>query len=437
MEKDRSVKILIHSAYPLYEDSPNGVACFIREIKPFLIYEGFSVRSIGPRSKIRERREEKTADYTLGRTVRISQHETTHESGISFNKGLAKNLLLTIKPDIIVFHEPLAGHAAHTLFSGAPKRGDGIVPCTIAQFHAQTERLGKATEFSLWLLKFIRRINFDGGKIPRGLTPGYINTIMGKIDGKIAVSNATAAFWNDIYPGEYKVIYNGINTSELTVDGLEIESWKEDGKKTILYAGRHDERKGLPYLLNAYGDLIKSGIDNIQLKLTGEGKETENLRRLVKERQLPNVEFVGNLPREKLTEAYRTADVFVSPAIGGEGFGRTLAESMACGTLPVGSDINGYREVIGYRPFARTVKPKDSVDLASKIVEVLNLPEEEKHRLGRLANEYVNRKFSWEIIAKQTIEFYMECLEKHGRPKVEEWPRKREKIIFEGSKNLA
>ncbi len=413
-------RILIHSHYPLRKDTPNGVANFVLEIVPYLRGEGYSVRLVAPAISDDE---QNLADFTLGIPVRMRHHATVIESSWSFNKGLARRLALTIRPDIVDFHEPIAGIGAHTLLSGLPKRSDGkVFPATVAHFHARTEALDWKWRLSFEVGKRLRRIKYNQWGFPKGLTPGYINTVMQDLDGKVAVSNATARFWNDIYPGEFAVIYNGIDVGELTPDGPVFEEW-QDGKKTLLFTGRHDVRKGLQYLVEAYERLTNSGF-LVKLKITGNGQETERLQGYIQEHGIADVEFLGVLSRDDLIKAYRSADVFVSPAIEGEGFGRTLAEALSCGTLTVGSNISGYDEVIGYRPFARMAEKKNSHDLAEKIAEFLNLPKEEVNQLGREASDYVRRRFAWETIASQTAAYYDRSIENHGRPK-EQWPKKR------------
>ncbi len=434
-ERDSGLKILIHTPYVLgvQDRSPNGVANYITEIKPHLEDKGCSVRLLGPNISDGQ---DNAADYTLGRKVRVSRNKTSSETSVSFNTRHARALLLTVRPDIVIVHEPLAGHAAHTIISGAPKREDGtLIPAIIGTFHARAESLDWPTQASLWVGQRLRRVTFNKWLIPNGSTDGYVNTVMGALGGKIAVSRATADFWDSIYPSDYEVIYNGINTAQLTPDGAKIEAW-QDGKQTILFAGRHDERKGIEYLLEAYRLLSTTRRGEIKLKITGEGKMTDKLKQMVRELNLRDVEFLGVLSRDELVRAYRTADIFVSPATGGEGFGRTLAEAMACGTLTIGSDIDGYREVLDYRPFTGMVRPKDSLGLAKAIAKFLDLPEEEKQRLGQDAAKYARRRFSWNVIANQQVLYYEDCLKKHGKPEPEEWPRKKKPlspaaVIFE------
>lgn len=423
-----SLNVLIHSSHALRLGSPDGVKDVILTQRKLLEQMGCNVTIIGPRIRSDQ---DNLADHKLGVAIKIIDRNTSMRTGWVLTKGPARKLTGNIRPDLVVMHEPLAfGNAGHSLLSGVPKREDGKpIPAVVGQFHAYAENLSSRMEFVKKGMKLARRPKFSSLGMPIGLTPGYVSSIMNSLDGKIAVSNATAGFWQDQIEGfvkeplngRFEVIFNAIDTEELTPDGPKIDSWN-DGKKTILAAARHDPRKGLEYGITALGLLVSQGRKDMKLMITGEGSETESLKALVKKLELSeSVKFVGILSREELVKAYRTADVFISPAIGWEGFGRTLAEAMSTGTLVVASDINGYREVMHNKPFTRAVKPQDPNSLAKAIAQILDLPDEETTRLKREARDYVIDNFSLSVIADQTIRYFDKVLIAHGIPKKEDW----------------
>ena len=420
MGKESELKILIHDPYPARRNSPNGVSNYILEIIPHLEDKGCSVRVVAPYIKDREN---DFADYNLGRPQKLSLNKTIFPASISFNKRRAYDLIQTVKPDLIVAHQPSVPNSAHTIISAIPKETDGqrIVP-VIGQFHARTEELDKKTQALLGALQMLKRPKFRTG-LPVGFTPGPFNTIRDALSGRIAISQATADFWNQHFPGDYRVIYNGIEVSNLTPDGPKMESW-QDGKKTILFAGRHDERKGIKYLLRAYLNLRRSEVDNIKLKLTGKGKLTKELIALVKREGIPDVEFLGVLTREDLIKAYRSADIFVAPSIGGEGFNRTIAEARSCGTLVVCTDVEGHREAIGKDLSPFMARSSDAVSLAEKINTVLNLPQESSDAIKAKTSMDARERFAWQVIALQNVRYYDEVLIRHGKPVWENWGRK-------------
>ena len=60
----------------------------------------------------------------------------------------------------------------------------------------------------------------------------------------------------------------------------------------------------------------------------------------------PNVEFLGMVPDDKLTELYERASVYVQASLH-EGFGMSLAEAMAAGCIPVATRYGSLPEVLG------------------------------------------------------------------------------------------
>ena len=257
----------------------------------------------------------------------------------------------------------------------------------------------------------LRRPRFKYG-IPTGLTMGYVNTIVDALSGRIAVSNGTAEFWNRMFPGEYEVIYNGIDVDFFNPDGPKFEEW-QDGRKTIFFAGRHDKRKGLKYLLEAYASLRRVGFDDLKLKLTGGGDVTRRLQYLIRKEDIPDVEFLGVLSKEDLARAYRSADVVVAPSIGGEGFNRTIAEARSCGTLVVCTDIRGQDEAIGDDLREFMARPFDSDSLATQINRVLNLSEETAREMKIRSRQDVLERFAWSVIAASHVSYYDEVLSNH------------------------
>ena len=69
-----------------------------------------------------------------------------------------------------------------------------------------------------------------------------------------------------------------------------------------------------------------------RLLVVGSGPQEREARRYVATRGLQGVEFLGRVSDAEKAQLFRTADVYVSPATGGESFGIVLLEAMAAGT---------------------------------------------------------------------------------------------------------
>jgi glycosyltransferase involved in cell wall biosynthesis len=345
-------------------------------------------------------------DFVLGVGFKITTDQTEFRASLS-RKKTAKTILETIKPDIVIIHEPFVPSIGHTIISslGYPR------PVIVGQFHARREDLNWRLKLAEFIMKyFVRRPKLSRRTL-LSLSTGYVSTINNNLDGRIAVSQATRKFWQKMLPADYKVIYNGIDTDKLTPDGPKINEWMRDGRKIVFFAGRHDPRKGIDDLINALNILIKNGDDSIKLKIAGRGKMTEDLMGMVNKIDLQKrIEFVGILPYEKLIQAYRTADVVVAPSTAGEGFNRTIIEARACGTLVVCADINGQNEAIGKDLSVFMAKPGNPRDLALKIKSILNLGRAKRHEILKRGAEEVKTNFSWDTIAGEHIEYYKKLL---------------------------
>jgi glycosyltransferase involved in cell wall biosynthesis len=80
----------------------------------------------------------------------------------------------------------------------------------------------------------------------------------------------------------------------------------------------------------------------------------------------PNVEFLGFVSDEKLTELYASASVYVQASLH-EGFGMSLAEAMAAGCIPVATMYGSIPEVLGetgvYLPHATSEAVAEGIRL--------------------------------------------------------------------------
>lgn len=107
---------------------------------------------------------------------------------------------------------------------------------------------------------------------------------------------------------------------------------------------------------------------------------------------------------------YAAADVFVAPSLM-DAFGKTLAESMACGTPVVCFDATGPKDIVEHRVTGYKAAPFEPAGLAEGIQWVLNLPRERHEALRRDARERAVKRFDSRVIAGQYKTLYEEMLE--------------------------
>ena len=104
---------------------------------------------------------------------------------------------------------------------------------------------------------------------------------------------------------------------------------------------------------------------------------------------------------------YSAADVFVAPSLM-DAFGKTLAESMACGTPVVCFDATGPKDIVDHQVNGYKAVPFDSSDLANGIDWVFQSPD--YLTLSKNAREKVLRCFDSRVVAKQYVKLYESVL---------------------------
>jgi phosphatidylinositol alpha-mannosyltransferase len=186
---------------------------------------------------------------------------------------------------------------------------------------------------------------------------------------RCAVSDAAAATARAALGGTYEVLFNGIDLDQFAG----VVPYPTTGP-TVLFLGRHEERKGLGVLLDAWRLLLDGGPfegdpdRSPVLWVAGDGPETSALRR--RHPESDTVRWLGVVDEDEKVRRLVGADVLAAPALGGESFGLVLLEGMAAGTVVVASDIDGYRDAAGGR--AVMVPPGDPPALAGALRAVFD-----------------------------------------------------------------
>jgi len=107
---------------------------------------------------------------------------------------------------------------------------------------------------------------------------------------------------------------------------------------------------------------------------------------------------------EALTRYYAEADVFCSPAVGGESFGIVLIEAMAAGAAVVASDIAGYRDVVKDGATGLLVRRGDPDSIAAAVIRLAR-DGELRQRLIESARSEV-RQYSWDRVTRRILDVY-------------------------------
>ncbi len=224
-----------------------------------------------------------------------------------------------------------------------------------------------------------------------------------RIDHRIAVSERARESQVRWLPGEYDVVPNGV---------LVPESAPAGGREhRIVFAGRHEPRKGLQVLLRAWPEIHR----RTGLRLTVAGADPLAVRLLQTRLRVHDdgLDVVGFLSQEELTRTLLSAKALVAPSVGQESFGMVLTRAFACALPAVASDIPGYREVLTPE-VAVAIRPDDPDELVDAVVRLVE-DEPRRERMGEAARALAVERYAWPAIAQRLEEIYTSLVEREVR----------------------
>ena len=381
---------------PYSWDVPGGVNRHIEQLAAHLRRRGHRVTVIAPDGRAQE------GFYTAGRSFAVSANRSV--AHISFGPRVAsrvRRFLAASSFDVLHLHEPLIPSVSMLalLYSRC---------ANVATFHAAREEGSMGYRLALPLLR----------------------RLAARIHLRAAVSPAAEELVSRYFPGPYRILPNGVDTELFSPrgpglpglrGGVSQEGATRDGETAgrpmstregtrdgaipegdrfnLIFVGRAEPRKGLEVLLRAL-TVIRAARPQVRLLVVGaEGRG----------RGEEGVVWLGRLEDGEMPAAYRSAEVMVAPALGGESFGIVLLEAMACGLPVVASDIPGYRHVLQDGVQGLLVPPGDPGALAEAVLRLVD-DGEERSRMATAALERAEC-FSWKKLVEEVEEAYREAVE--------------------------
>lgn len=375
------MKIGIVCPYNMFQFA-GGVQDVVIQLHSNLVEKGYEVRIITPRP--RAFYGEVPEDYILvGRSAKVNTMATMVDIGFEAVGDDIEAMLANEKFDILHFHEPWVPLLSRQILT----RSSAI---NIATFHAKSPE----TFMSKSLI---------GSVVP------YTKSVLSYLHSLTAVSNAATEYVLNLTDRPVTIVPNGIDLNKFkfrSTDNL------NNPKKTILYLGRLEKRKGLEYLLDAY-KLLRNKYDNIELNIAGNGVKRKSLEKYVNQNNISDVNFLGYIPEKDKVKLMSEANVYSSPAPYGESFGIVLLEAMAIGIPIVAGNNVGYDAVMQGKGRLSLVNPKSVVDFAQRL-ELMLFDEDVRSLWKKWAKEEV-KKYESTKIANMYEKVYINSLEENDR----------------------
>jgi glycosyltransferase involved in cell wall biosynthesis len=224
----------------------------------------------------------------------------------------------------------------------------------------------------------------------------------------IVISETLAQYAEERYNKKFTFIPNGAEV-RFEADTTILHEWNLKPERYILSVSRLVRHKGIHYLIKAFRELEeKSKLpNNMKLVIVGAPANTEDYAEYLKvmSNGSDNIVFVGEQSGRKLEALFSHASFFVQPSED-EGLSLALLESMAYGLLPIVSNIPANMEAIQNK--TGVWFENKSVDgLREKIAFYANRIDEAK-AIGVRAKARAEEEYSWDGIARRTLEAYQE-----------------------------
>ncbi|MCH7809034.1 MAG: glycosyltransferase family 4 protein [Chloroflexi bacterium] len=355
---------------------PGGVNRHVFNLSQQFLRRGHDVTVVAPASK--RSGEEPPYLHVIGHSsIGLPVSGSVANISMSYNlSSRVKKLLAREQFDIVHIHEPFAPLLPFQFvrFSQATN---------IATFHAAR----------------------DSGSRVYAYTQFIIQQWWHRIHGRIAHSQAALDLIGKYFDGDFRIIPSGIDYARFAAETPPIPDLM-DAKRNIVFVGRQEQRKGLPYLIEAFARL-KAEMPETRLIIVGpDGGIRPACERYIEEHNVEDVVFTDYVAEEDLPRYYRSGDVFCAPNTGHESLGLILLEAMASGVPIVASRIPGFAAVVKDGEQGLLVPPRDSEALCEALKRLLS-DAGMREAMGRAAALHA-RSWSWDEVSSEVLAFYEE-----------------------------
>jgi len=218
------------------------------------------------------------------------------------------------------------------------------------------------------------------------MTVDRMRTIAGRVDA-LAYNSESGRREHEAIgfsPEKACVVPNGVNTEAFAPNpGCRVTIRRKFGidedRPVMIAAARVDPMKDYPTLLKAF-EMIEGRADLIVA-----GKDTNTVLPI-----MPGLHRLGT--RKDMADLYGAADMIVMSSAFGEGFPNVVGEGMACGLIPIVTDVGDAAIIAG--DTGAIVPPGDAEALATAMIRMIDAGREAIAHRKIAARKRIQTRFS-------------------------------------------
>ena len=167
-------------------------------------------------------------------------------------------------------------------------------------------------------------------------------------------------------PEKIYVLRNGVDANRFQpIDREKVKRELGWPNRTLISVGNLVELKGHHLVIDAMRELPE-----FRLVIIGSGNEEQNLKQRCHATAVADrVEFISNVPQERLKNYYGAADALIL-ASSREGWPNVLLESMACGTPVIATNVGGASEIIKSREAGRLLRDRSPRAIVDGVIDL-------------------------------------------------------------------
>lgn len=189
-----------------------------------------------------------------------------------------------------------------------------------------------------------------------------------------------------------------LNGAGVNLEKYQVSEYPKGKKIKFLFMGRIMKEKGVNELFGAMKQLIGDGIE-CELDVLG-GCEEDYKKEINEYERQGWLHYYGY--QKDVRPFIDQCHCFVLPSWH-EGMANTNLECAASGRPVITSDIFGCKEAIIDKKTGYLVKKQDVNDLYKKMKLFVNLPYEQKEKMGLLGRKHMENNFDKKIIIEETM----------------------------------